>query len=1421
MTYGQQDTHPSYNRSKGHHTVGAPSPSAAWPENYYPQDTVVSQQTAERVHAPTVAVSSSSSSPIHVTRSSSPYLATTTIRTDGAGSIAATARPARTKVQLSKPFRPAPVSASSPTSIAPPSRQSIKSAPPNSRDDLEFWASLYAQHPVITQQRHEPAALSPPRTTNKKGGGPFVKIWQVLRKTHLKGEGKGEQGDYYSDRFRFETLAPEETPTTTTATKISPSTSSFSVVIFFTVEEGEQKDNNQKKFGSGSRNSKRWSLPPTLQLWCVESARNRNRMLFNQKELMGSFVPNALSFHPDSNGQDVTAPLYIYETQTLGLDAVSQEGPMVLELKLQSTEGAIYSDFFYLFVQEKEGATGVNGGKFIETTVITPRSQGMVEPRSLGTNGGSAGGNRRRQLVAGIHNNDSVGSSIGSHENELEAHHKDRGEWDMTEDEIEEEDDEEEDEKEDDFYEEKAIVVKEKKKLSNGGKGVSAGPVEPDAGEHLMQATSQFFSKMGYWLYNSRVVQYIARDERTRIKTAFQPEDIWMLGICYTLQLQLENSNSALVTSVTEEPVETEKQDYHDHTTVDGNVSVKTVSQASTLGNGDMTPSEPSQPNQSMSLTKFATTTPDHSPATSSISCHEAQSHAHSRTTITDKASDTSATTTAPNAFDQQGPVTNPLPSPAASPSTKRSSKLASRFSILNLSSESSLAKEVTRQGRSSPDAGKSDTEKNDATKTDPTPPNPRKPGKRRMTISGLFSWDSSSSESKNSAPPVPALPASSSMSALKNLVRSSSNKPQQSSGTSTSAKDHHASPQSTILMEPESLEDDDFANVEYPPELAGRQNTSGSTLRSIPERHSAQATSEAFIQEARKASQPPPSTSSLSARELEAHRDSPDAGAGSKRERRRKTGQMTMQRPTDLECTDQPHPTTQEPSSISENVSGTINSTVSSRTSHSSGSSSRRQSSMPPPTSTPTKGRPRTATSSIPSMPSASSPSLLPATTPASSNSGSSGSAIRRSWRSLSLSLASAKSALPLVSSSSFSLRSPKLPPQFNDALMRRDYGEFGTEEDYFANAFNVPGAVTLPPAVTASLALLRTSPSSATSSLTPEQATLSLFMMDFQSRLWFTYRKDLARIEPSFYTCDSGWGCMMRTGQSLLAQAFVQVLMGREWRVHHHDQPTQRRQGRRYKEIVSWFVDESERPYSIHRIAKQGLALDKRIGEWFGPSTVAHALKRLTKSHNGCPLKVIVPMDGTVRVSSVLRAASSHTSHTSASKLSSTSSSTSPSPSPDPILRPTPSQTQAWRPVLLLIPARYGLDKVTGKYLANLKQLFRMPQFLGIAGGRPNRSLYFVASQGDELFYYDPHFVKQRVTPEELGSCPMPSFHCPVVRTMHISELDPSMLLGFLIQSRDELDDLRIRLDRDMVEPSYPLLTFVDDSGSSANAL
>lgn len=96
---------------------------------------------------------------------------------------------------------------------------------------------------------------------------------------------------------------------------------------------------------------------------------------------------------------------------------------------------------------------------------------------------------------------------------------------------------------------------------------------------------------------------------------------------------------------------------------------------------------------------------------------------------------------------------------------------------------------------------------------------------------------------------------------------------------------------------------------------------------------------------------------------------------------------------------------------------------------------------------------------------------------------------------------------------------------------------------------------------------------------------------------------------------------------------------------------------------------------------------------------------------------------MDGTVRVSSIMSAAMG-------TEATATAASESAS-----VAKDGESATAAaikWKPVMLLLPTRFGLDKLTAKYATNLKQLFRIPQFLGIAGGRPGRSLYFVACQG-----------------------------------------------------------------------------------------
>ena len=73
--------------------------------------------------------------------------------------------------------------------------------------------------------------------------------------------------------------------------------------------------------------------------------------------------------------------------------------------------------------------------------------------------------------------------------------------------------------------------------------------------------------------------------------------------------------------------------------------------------------------------------------------------------------------------------------------------------------------------------------------------------------------------------------------------------------------------------------------------------------------------------------------------------------------------------------------------------------------------------------------------------------------------------------------------------------------------------------------------------------------------------------FLDDCEARLWFTYRSSFPPIKKSSeasmtlsvrlrtlgdqggFTSDTGWGCMIRSGQSLLANALTTLRLGRGW--------------------------------------------------------------------------------------------------------------------------------------------------------------------------------------------------------------------------------------------------------------------------------
>lgn len=153
--------------------------------------------------------------------------------------------------------------------------------------------------------------------------------------------------------------------------------------------------------------------------------------------------------------------------------------------------------------------------------------------------------------------------------------------------------------------------------------------------------------------------------------------------------------------------------------------------------------------------------------------------------------------------------------------------------------------------------------------------------------------------------------------------------------------------------------------------------------------------------------------------------------------------------------------------------------------------------------------------------------------------------------------------------------------------------------------------------------------------------------------------------------------------------------------------------------------------------------------------------------------------------------------------------------------------SRDGAFTPTLILVGIRLGIDRVTPSYWSSLQASLQLPQSIGIAGsvgyssqrlggqtltdclfsGRPSSSHYFVAVQGDMFFYLDPHQTRAALPWHEDGakytSSEVDSCHTRRLRSLLIEEMDPSMLIGFLVKDLDDWSKWRKQIESGAGKP------------------
>lgn len=243
---------------------------------------------------------------------------------------------------------------------------------------------------------------------------------------------------------------------------------------------------------------------------------------------------------------------------------------------------------------------------------------------------------------------------------------------------------------------------------------------------------------------------------------------------------------------------------------------------------------------------------------------------------------------------------------------------------------------------------------------------------------------------------------------------------------------------------------------------------------------------------------------------------------------------------------------------------------------------------------------------------------------------------------------------------------------------------------------------------------------------------------------------------VDNDTFTTDCGWGCMIRTSQLLLANAFQAMLLGRDY-VYDPEAP----EAQIHNDLVDLFQDRLKSPFSLHNFVRvaQELPLQVKPGEWFGPSAASLSIKRLCDKRHREDTNPELPKLGVV-ISESCDLYDDDMAH----QLE--------------LLARGDS-------LLVLFPIRLGIDRTNAFYHPSLLQLLSLKQLVGIAGGKPSSSFYFFGHQGNDLLYLDPHYPRH--------STGYDTYHTRRISKLDIAALDPSMMIGVLINDQHDYDDFK----------------------------
>ena len=113
-----------------------------------------------------------------------------------------------------------------------------------------------------------------------------------------------------------------------------------------------------------------------------------------------------------------------------------------------------------------------------------------------------------------------------------------------------------------------------------------------------------------------------------------------------------------------------------------------------------------------------------------------------------------------------------------------------------------------------------------------------------------------------------------------------------------------------------------------------------------------------------------------------------------------------------------------------------------------------------------------------------------------------------------------------------------------------------------------------------------------------------------------------------------------------------------------------------------------------------------------------------------------------------------------------------------------------------LLFVSVRIGLKEISENYIANksIEKIFNITNNIGIIGGKTNKAFYFIGTCDKGLIYLDPHLNQEAIKDRSklMINTNFDTYKVNNVYALDVKNMSPCFTIGFLFKSFDEYERL-----------------------------